>query len=74
MIDIYWHVEPGMSVASGGSIVAVHPTFHLSWLHFTIIGGIGGLWVAYFFHNLRSRPLLALNAPQTLRLLESSHE
>jgi hypothetical protein len=30
--------------------------------------------MAYFFHNLRSRPLLAVNAPQTLRLLESSHE
>jgi hypothetical protein len=63
MVDIFWHVEP-----------ALHPTFHLSWLHFTIIAGIGGLWMAYFFHNLRSRPLLPINAPQTLRLLESSHE
>jgi hypothetical protein len=62
MVDIYWHVEP-----------ALHPTFHLSWLHFTVIAGIGGLWMAYFFHNLRLRPLLALNAPQTLRFLES-HE
>jgi hypothetical protein len=63
MIDIYWHVEP-----------ALHPTFHISWLHFTILAGIGGLWMAYFFHNLRSRPLLPVNAPQTLRLLETSHE
>jgi hypothetical protein len=63
MIDIYWHVEP-----------ALHPTFHLSWLHFAVLAGIGGLWMAYFFHNLRSRPLLAINAPQTLRLLEPSQE
>jgi hypothetical protein len=63
MVDIYWHVEP-----------ALHPTFHLSWLHFTILAGIGGLWMAYFFHNLRSRPLLPINAPQTLRLLGSTHE
>jgi hypothetical protein len=63
MIDIYWHVEP-----------ASHPMFHVSWLHFTILAGIGGLWMAYFFHNLRSRPLLPINAPQTLRLLESPHE
>jgi hypothetical protein len=63
MVDIYWHVEP-----------ALHPTFHLSWLHFTIIAGIGGLWMAYFFHNLRSRPLLVINAPQTLRFLEPTHE
>jgi hypothetical protein len=30
--------------------------------------------MAYFFHNLRSRPLLAVSAPQTLRLLEPTHE
>ncbi|MFY9906057.1 MAG: hypothetical protein WBX02_12660 [Terriglobales bacterium] len=62
MVDIYWHVEP-----------ALHPTFHLSWMHFTVIAGIGGLWMAYFFHNLRLRPLLAVNAPQTLRFLEQEH-
>jgi len=63
MVDIFWHVEP-----------ASHPAFHVSWLHFTIIAGIGGLWMAYFLHNLRSRPLLPVNAPQTLRLLERAHE
>jgi hypothetical protein len=63
MIDIYWHVEP-----------ALHPTFHVSWMHFAILAGIGGLWMAYFFRNLRSRPLLPINAPQTLRLLGASHE
>jgi hypothetical protein len=63
MIDIYWHVEP-----------ALHPTFHVSWLHFAILAGMGGLWMAYFFHNLRSRPLLPINAPQTLRLLGAGHE
>jgi hypothetical protein len=61
IVDIFWHIEPSS-----------HSTFHVSWLHFTIVAGIGGLWMAYFFHNLRSRPLLPLNAPQTLRLLESS--
>jgi hypothetical protein len=74
MIDIFWNVEPGLSVVRGGFIAALHPTFHVSWLHFTILAGIGGLWMAYFFHNLRSRPLLPVNAPQTLRLLETSHE
>ncbi len=63
MTDIFWHVEP-----------ANFPTFHVSWLHFAIIAGIGGLWMAYFFYNLRSRPLLPVNAPQTLRLLEPSHD
>jgi hypothetical protein len=62
MVDIFWHIEP-----------ASHPTFHLSWLHFTSVAGIGGLWIAYFFYNLRSRPLMVLNAPQTLRLFEEQH-
>jgi hypothetical protein len=63
MIDIFWHVEP-----------ASHPAFHVSWLHFAILAGIGGLWLAYFFRNLRSRPLLPVNAPQTIRLLARAHE
>ena len=62
IVDIFWHIEP-----------STHSTFHVSWLHFTVIAGIGGLWMAYFFHNLRSRPLLPINAPQTLRFLERSH-
>jgi len=64
IVDIFWHIEP----------VESHPTFHLSWVLFAILAGMGGLWMAYFFHNLRSRPLLAVNAPQTLRLLEPVHE
>lgn len=63
IVDIYWHIEP-----------VSHKEFHIHWLHFTIVAGIGGLWMAYFFHNLRSRPLLPVNAPQTLRLLEPTHE
>jgi hypothetical protein len=63
IVDIFWHIEP-----------ASHSSIHISWLHFTIIAGMGGLWMAYFFRNLRSRPLLAVYAPQTLRFLEPSHE
>lgn len=63
IVDIYWHIEP-----------ASHATFHLSWVLFAILAGMGGLWMAYFFRNLRSRPLLAVNAPQTLRFLEPTHE
>jgi hypothetical protein len=74
IVDIYWHVEPGVSVMKGQGLVPLHPTIHLSWVLFAILAGMGGLWMAYFFHNLRSRPLLAVNAPQTLRLLDPSHD
>lgn len=59
IVDIFWHVEP-----------ASHPEFHLSWVHFAVLVGMGGLWMAYFFRNLRARPLLAIYAPQTIRHLE----
>jgi hypothetical protein len=64
--DIFWHVEPAQSLH--------HDTFPISWTLFAALAGIGGLWMAYFLHNLRARPLLAVYAPQTLRLLESSHD
>jgi hypothetical protein len=63
IVDIWWHIEP-----------VSHPTIHVSWVLFAILAGMGGLWMAYFFHNLRSHPLLAVYAPQTLRFLEPSHE
>ncbi|MGB9233954.1 MAG: hypothetical protein WCC04_06040 [Terriglobales bacterium] len=63
IVDIFWHIEP-----------ASRPEFHLSWVHFAVLAGMGGLWMAYFFRNLRARPLLAVYAPQTLRHLEPSHE
>jgi hypothetical protein len=63
MVDIFWHVEP-----------ASHPEFHLSWVHFAVLAGMGGLWMAYFFRNLRARPMLAVYAPQTLAHLEPAHE
>jgi hypothetical protein len=72
--DIYWHVEPGVSIVNAKGISPLYPTFHMSWVFPVIVIGMGGLWLAYFFQNLRSRPLLAVNAPQTLRLLQPSHE
>jgi hypothetical protein len=66
IVDIWWHIEPSSSLH--------HDTIHLSWTLFAIVAGMGGLWMAYFFRNLRSRPLLAVYAPQTRRLLEPTHE
>jgi hypothetical protein len=65
-VDIWWNIEPAPSFG--------HHTLHLSWLHFAIFIGMGGLWLAYFCRNLRARPLLAIYAPQTLTHLEPSHE
>ena len=66
VVDIFWHIEPAQSLG--------HTNLHISWTLFASLAGIGGLWLAFFFRNLRARPLLAVYAPQTLRILEPSHE
>jgi hypothetical protein len=51
IIDMYWNVEP-----------AFHPQyFYFHWLDLAAPIGLGGLWLALFAWQLKSRPLLALH-------------
>ncbi|MBV8891926.1 MAG: hypothetical protein JO266_08155, partial [Acidobacteria bacterium] len=52
-VDLFWFIEPNE-----------HPAFFVHWLDVVIPVAIGGLWLAYFFYNLRSRPLLVLYDPR----------
>src|SRR6202795_3046903 len=46
-VDLFWLVEPNFSA-----------TFHVTWADLVIPFAMGGLWIAYFCHNLSSIPLL----------------
>lgn len=49
-VDLFWYIEPTWSE---------NFTFHWGYLIDILVPvAIGGLWLAYFFRNLRSRPLL----------------
>ena len=61
LVDIYWYVVPNFAHARG------HFYFSLWYLVAPI--GLGGLWLAYFFYNLRQRPLLPAYEPQMTSLL-----
>jgi len=65
LVDVWWHVDP-----------VFYPSISISGLAWAVICAIaiGGLWLAYFFRNLRSLPMLPLLAPGTDKLLESEHE
>lgn len=63
MIDMYWLVVPGFE-ASG-------PHFHP--LDFFALIGIGGLWVAAFFWQLKKLPLLPQHDPRFEGALEHEH-
>jgi hypothetical protein len=50
LVDLFWYIEPTFSE---------NLTFRWGYLLDIVVPvAIGGLWLAYFFHNLRSRPLL----------------
>jgi hypothetical protein len=63
LVDLYWYIEPTW-----------HPAFHLSFLDIAVPLGIGGFWLALFFSNLRSRPLLVLHDQKSQALLEPAHD
>jgi len=66
VVDIWWNVDPVFYPAT-----SMYPGF--LWTLVCAIA-IGGLWLAYFFRNLRLRPLLPLMAPETAAILESEHD
>jgi hypothetical protein len=60
LLDIIWLVEPNF----GNQHLNIH------WMDFAAPIGMGGLWLAYFFFNLRQRPILPVNAPDLQRALD----
>ena len=51
VVDIYWYVVPNFAHERGH--------FYLSPWYIIAPIGVGGLWLAYFFYNLRQRPSVA---------------
>ena len=63
-LDLYWNIEPNFSRAK----------LHASWLDAVIPIAMSAFWLAYFFHNLKRRPLVALHDPHLTALLAKQHE
>ena len=54
IVDIFWLLVPAFNKTG--------PQFH--WADWVAILGVGGIWVAIFLSQLKSRPLLPLNDPR----------
>jgi hypothetical protein len=65
-VDLYFIIMPSFDNRKGH--------FHYSWLDFVVPVGMAGLWLAYFFWNLKSRPLLARYDDHVTILVEEGHE
>jgi hypothetical protein len=61
LVDIYWYVVPNFAHARG--------RFYFNFWYLLAPIAIGGLWLGFFFYNLRQRPILPLYEPQMPSLL-----
>ena len=50
-VDLFWYIEPNFHKTVTGGLSGY-------WLDLVVPIAMGGFWFAYFFHNLRSRPLI----------------
>jgi hypothetical protein len=56
LVDVYWVVEPAF----------YNQRLQIHWMDFTTPLAVGGLWLAAFFWQLKSRPLLPLRDPRLI--------
>ena len=61
-LDLFWIIEPNFST-----------TFHVTVADIVVPFAIGGFWLAYFFRNLGSLPLLPLYDPSAGEVLHPQH-
>jgi hypothetical protein len=61
-VDLFWIIEPNFS-----------KTFNLTLADVVVPIAIGGFWVAFFFRNLGSLPLLPAYDPSAAEVLEPAH-
>ena len=63
-VDLYWVIMPSF---------ADHKV-HISWMDFTSMIGIGGIFLWYFWRKLTSAPLLPINDPRLKASMEFINE
>ncbi len=61
-VDLFWIIEPNFS-----------RTFTVTVADIVVPFAVGGLWLAFFFRNLGSLPLLPAFDPQSVEVLEPAH-
>ena len=62
-VDLFWIIEPNFSA-----------TFNVTWLDVVVPIAVGGLWLAYFFRNLSTMPLVPAYDVFAVEVLEPAHE
>ncbi|HQU85567.1 MAG TPA: hypothetical protein PKY59_20705 [Pyrinomonadaceae bacterium] len=58
LVDMFYLIAPSPMIEHGG-----HEVSHFSWLYFVGPIAVGGLWLWYFFGELKKRPMVPINDP-----------
>lgn len=58
LVDLYYIIGPAPTTTSHGEM-----GFHISWMDFLAPVAVGGIWLWWFFGELRKRPLVPINDP-----------
>lgn len=69
-VDLFWYIEPNFNKSVGAGVTGY-------WLDLVVPIAIGGLWFAFYFRNLRTRPLLPvydLHAQEFLDYVGVAHD
>ena len=69
-VDLFWYIEPNFHRTVLGGLSGY-------WLDLVVPIAIGGFWMALFFRNLRSRPLLPvydMHAQEFLEYVGAAHD
>lgn len=74
LIDTFYLVAPEAGSAHGASPVGHFPGLLPALLYLLLPVGIGGLWLAFFFWQLRRMPLLPVGDPFLERVLRQQEE
>lgn len=63
LLDVFWIVVPAFRQRA----------LEVYWTDFVILIGLGGIWLAFFFRNLKARPLLVPNDPRNTYSRAAAH-
>lgn len=59
LVDMFYLIAPSPMIEHGGG----HEASHFSWLYLVGPIAVGGLWLAFFFYQLKQRPMVPINDP-----------
>lgn len=62
IVDVFWLSQPPLR---GG--------FSVHWMDLTSFVGLGGIWLYFFFQNLKSRPLVPVHDPRLISNAQAAH-